>query len=141
MSSRNNDSNDATGHTAGHGEVGYGKPPRSHQFKPGQSGNPRGGRKGAKNESTILRELLHRKINVREAGRNRKITVLEAIYVRFTESALKGDTKSAVFLFSRSAAVVTGEMPTPEISQEDRQILDDYARRLLAQQQADDSKP
>lgn len=60
-------------------EVGYGKPPRTHQFKPGQSGNPKGRPKGAKSEATILYELLHRKIPIREGGKTRKVTVLEAI--------------------------------------------------------------
>ena len=40
-------------------DVGYGKPPRSRRFKPGQSGNPKGRPKGAKNRDTILRELLN----------------------------------------------------------------------------------
>jgi hypothetical protein len=56
-------------------EVGYGRPPQAHRFKPGQSGNPRGRPKGAKNEATILRDLLNRKIDVREGGRVRKITL------------------------------------------------------------------
>ena len=42
---------------AGAGEVGYGKPPKAHQFKPGQSGNPKGRPRGAKSEATILREI------------------------------------------------------------------------------------
>jgi hypothetical protein len=29
-------------------DVGYRKPPRAYQFKPGQSGNPKGRRKGRK---------------------------------------------------------------------------------------------
>ncbi|MGZ9082896.1 MAG: DUF5681 domain-containing protein [Rhodoplanes sp.] len=80
-------------------EVGYGRPPRAHRFKPGQSGNPRGRPKGAKNEATILRAILKRKIAVREGGRARKMTVLEAILLRFTEEALKGNTKTAAFRF------------------------------------------
>ena len=71
-------------------DVGYGKPPRQHQFRPGQSGNPRGRAKGVKNESTLLHDLLHRKVEIREGGRTRKIIVFEAILLRFTESALKG---------------------------------------------------
>ena len=39
-------------------EVGYGKPPRKSQFKPGQSGNPKGRPKGRKGFSTILVEEL-----------------------------------------------------------------------------------
>lgn len=43
--------------------VGYGVPPEEHKFRPGQSGNPKGRPKGSKNESTILRELMERKLD------------------------------------------------------------------------------
>lgn len=70
-------------------DIGYGRPPRAYRFNPGQSGNPRGRPKGVKNEATILHQLLHRKIEVREGGRTRRITVYEAILLRFTEEALR----------------------------------------------------
>ena len=38
--------------------VGYGKPPDHTQFKPGQSGNPHGRRKGSKNYRTIVGEIM-----------------------------------------------------------------------------------
>lgn len=115
------------------GKVGYGKPPRAHQFKPGQSGNPRGRPKGARSESTILHDLLHRKIEIRDGGRLRKITVLEAILLRFTEDSLKGNTKSAALLLSRYGAMVSGETPISDTSEEDREILEAFAQRLEAQ--------
>ena len=34
--------------------VGYGRPPKATQFKPGRSGNPRGRPKGAKSEDTMI---------------------------------------------------------------------------------------
>lgn len=38
-------------------EIGPGKPPVEHQFKPGESGNPNGRPVGSKNLATIVREL------------------------------------------------------------------------------------
>ena len=67
--------------------------------EPGQSGNPRGRPKGSKNEATILRDLLNRKISVREGGTARKISILEAILLRFTEDALKGNVKTGILSF------------------------------------------
>jgi len=112
-------------------KVGYGKPPRAYQFKPGQSGNPRGRPKGTKNESTMLEELLHRKVQIREGGRERKITVLEAMLRRFAEDSLKGNTKSAAFLLNRYAAMETTDRAHSELSDDDQAVLKAYAQKLV----------
>jgi Family of unknown function (DUF5681) len=115
-------------------EVGYGRPPAAHRFQPGRSGNPRGRPKGAKNETTVLRDLLNRKIDVRQGGRARKITVFEAILLRFTEDALKGNTKSAAFLFNRYAGnEASDSQPDNDLTADDREVLDAFARRFEAQ--------
>lgn len=113
--------------------VGYGQPPRAHQFKPGQSGNPKGRPKGAKNEATILHDLLYRKIPIREAGKTRKITVLEAMLLRFTEDSLKGNTKSAAFLLNRHHVITAGQPQHAQVDEDDREILEAFAQRLIAQ--------
>jgi Family of unknown function (DUF5681) len=113
-------------------EIGYGKPPRAHQFKPGRSGNSRGRSKGAKNEATILRDLLNRKIDVREDGKSRKITVFEAILLRFTEDALRGNTKTAAFLFNRYAVQEGEPQMVNDISSDDRKVLDEFLQRFEA---------
>lgn len=41
------------------GDVGYGRPPKHSQFKPGQSGNPAGPPKGNKHISTWIQEMLN----------------------------------------------------------------------------------
>jgi Family of unknown function (DUF5681) len=120
-------------HPAGDDVVGYGRPPRAHQFRPGQSGNPRGRPKGAKNEATILHELLNRKINIREAGASRKISILEGILLRFTEDALKGNVKTAAFLFNRYSAIGAAETESEskhDFSDDDRKVLDAFVRRI-----------
>lgn len=54
-------------------EVGYGKPPKETRFKPGQSGNPRGRRKGAKNKTPALNEERLKTIILKEAYRTIKV--------------------------------------------------------------------
>jgi hypothetical protein len=111
-------------------EVGYGKPPRASQFKPGQSGNPKGRPKGAKSENTILQELLSHKVGITERGKTRKIILMEAILRKIAEDCLKGNIKSAAFLLNRYHAVVSGQAAQTEISQDDRKVLDDFIREM-----------
>lgn len=108
-------------------DVGYQKPPRAHRFRPGESGNPRGRPKGAKNEATLLFELLHRKVEIRENGRTRKITILEAMLHRLAEDSLKGNVKSAAFLLNRLATMASG-IAAPEVNQDDQAVLAAYIR-------------
>jgi hypothetical protein len=114
-------------------DVGYRKPPKHKQFRPGQTGNPRGRPKGTKNEATILRELLdHKKLEVREKGRARAVTVREAILLRVIEDALKGSTKSAAFILNRYGLMVSGEIQQAELTGDDQAVLDAFLTRLKA---------
>jgi hypothetical protein len=114
-------------------EVGYGRPPKAHQFKPGRSGNPKGRPKGSKNEATILNAILNRKIEIRESGRSRKITVLEAMLLKFTEEALRGNPRAATFLLDRYRPPESAEVSADEMSREDQEILDAFTARLESQ--------
>jgi hypothetical protein len=49
--------------------IGYGKPPTHSRFRPGQSGNPAGRRKGVRNLMTDVKRTLSTLIKVREDGR------------------------------------------------------------------------
>jgi hypothetical protein len=110
-------------------DVGYGKPPRAHQFKHGESGNPKGRRKGAKSEATILHELLQQKISLNERGGTRRITVLEGIIRRITEDSLKGNIKSAAFMLNRLQAMSSGETDESGLSDDEQTVLETYLKK------------
>src|SRR5262245_48145542 len=75
----------------GDGLVGYGRPPVNRQFKPGQSGNPRGRPKQQKNIATILDDALRKKIKIRRGNKFHIVTKLEAAIEVFLNKALAGD--------------------------------------------------
>ena len=74
-------------------EVGYCKPPRHSQFKPGQSGNPRGRPKSSKNMATVFADLLAQRIPVRVNGQRRSVPVMEALVQRMLAKALEGNAR------------------------------------------------
>jgi hypothetical protein len=116
--------------SSGSYETGYGKPPKQHQFKPGQSGNPRGRPKGSKNTSTIIDEILNRKVRIRTERGVRKITVHEAMLTGIADQGLKGDTKSAAFLFDRKErAEAAGDQPNTETMPDEREIIEFFLQK------------
>jgi hypothetical protein len=89
-------------------EVGYGKPPKQHRFKPGQSGNSRGRPEGKKNIATQFREALDEPITVRVQGKKRKMSRQQAIIERLTLKAIEGDPRAVFTVFK--LAEQTGEL-------------------------------
>ena len=107
-------------------EVGYKKPPRSSQFQPGQSGNPRGRPKAAKDLNTLVRETMEAKITVRTASGEKKMSRIEAVLHKLNELAMKGDRVAAKLLISHYAAAV------PEAKTLAAPPMDPYAYDLTA---------
>jgi hypothetical protein len=74
------------------------KPRRSTQFKPGQSGNPRGRPKRKIDLSVAFNKALNDKILVTNLGKTR--TGLEALVQSTVDRVLQGDTKAIVSLMN-----------------------------------------
>lgn len=107
-------------------EIGYGKPPSAYRWKPGESGNPKGRKKGVKNEVTILQELLQHKVALNERGKTRKITLLEAILRKVAEDCLRGNIKSVGFLLNRYYAAAANDAAQADLSEDDKAVLEAY---------------
>ena len=116
--------------------VTRGKPPREHQFKKGQSGNPRGRPKGSQNFRTLLQRELDRQITATNNGREVRMTKREAMAKRLVGEALKGNLKAleAVLQHSGEAAASAQALPPMDTDPaRETAILTAYIARLDAE--------
>lgn len=74
-------------------KVGFKKPPRKHQFKKGQSGNPKGRPKMSADLHQILFDELDRAIALTQAGETQEISIREAIVKNLITGAIKGNLR------------------------------------------------
>jgi hypothetical protein len=109
--------------------VGYRRPPKTTQFKPGESGNPKGRPKGGRPVGTLLQDILQQKVAVTENGKTKRIPVLEVMLRRLANDAMRGEQRSIKFLLmllehygdSSQTKLQLGEMLA-----EDAEILAEY---------------
>lgn len=123
-------------------KVGYKKPPRHSQFKPGQSGNPKGRPKAAKGLHTIARDLLTQKVAVRTTAGEKKISRMEAVMHKTHELAMKGNIRALAELLKLYANAVpeqrseaTGDQ-AEDLSATDLAMLKELRRMLGTEQEA-----
>jgi hypothetical protein len=87
--------NDNTGNSdIASGSVGYKRPPLHSQFKPGQSGNPKGRPKGRRNLKHDLQAEFSERITVREGDRAIRMTKQRAMVKSIVARAIKGDIRA-----------------------------------------------
>ena len=110
-------------------DVGYGKPPKETQFKPGVSGNPNGRPKGSKNVLSVLRQAMAEMVIVNENGRRRKQSKLEVMCKQLANKAAAGDFRATQLMIDLAQQLdLTESVITP-----DKQTDQEVARQLVAQ--------
>ena len=87
--------------------VGDGRPPIASRFRAGQSGNPGGRPKGARNFSTVVASALAERVAVTENGRRRRITQLEAAIKQLVNRAAAGEARATALLIQLAQASET----------------------------------
>ena len=121
-------------------EVGYKKPPKHTQFKPDQSGNPKGRPHGAKNLSTELLEELQEWVKVTESGKQKTISKQRAMLKALMAKAVQGDSRAANTLLNMFLRLVPREAMDAEdqsLTKTDQQVLEDFKAALLTDRTAE----
>lgn len=114
--------------------VGYKKPPRHTQFKPGLSGNVKGRPKGAKNFATAMEDELRAPIEVTEKGKRKRISKREAIVKQTVNKAVSGDAKATAILLYE-ARIHESQNPSSAIQSfvvgpEDQVVMNNILQRI-----------
>jgi hypothetical protein len=113
-------------------KIGRGRTPQSTRWKPGQSGNPKGRPKGAKNLATLFDEALSQKFEIQEKGKTRIITAREAIVRRVVNEALKGNIKATAFVLAKEPEIAQNAVTLKRITSDmtDQEAADLWAQKI-----------
>lgn len=109
-------------------EVGYGKPPKEHQFKKGNKlgkGRP----KGAANMKTLVNAALSVKVSTKIGGKTKKMTKAELALHQLAHKASQGDLKAidkVIAMHERYGPQEDPEGPSEEKLNYDLSTLKDY---------------
>lgn len=127
-----------------HYEVGYGKPPKKHQFPKGQSGNRKGRPEGSRNFKTEVKETLKMPVSLKEQGQNKRVSTQKAALMRLRERALNGDQRALDRLLDL-ARTYNGEDAEAEAAEaltpDDQAVLDNYLARNSRNTVSNDDAP
>lgn len=114
-------------------KVGKGKPPVDKQFGTDRPGNTRGRPPGSRNSDTVIAKALSVRLPVKDNGRDRKISKMEAAVTQLVNKAASGDLRAIEIVLRLARDIETKaqphERPRP-LADADRAVLVAFADKM-----------
>lgn len=111
-------------------EVGYGRPPKEYQFKPGTSGNYRGRPKKKSDFRSDLAEIIEKEVPVNINGQYVTMSTRKAALQVLIAKALKGENTALKILINLLISQPEEqEEILEELSSTDSQIIQEFLNR------------
>jgi hypothetical protein len=109
--------------------VGYCLPPKSPQYKPGQSGNYRGRPKGSKNMRSEMRKIYCEPITVSLKGKRRRVPVILALERAQVQRAFT-DPRAAQAVLKNAKEFGAFDQNEPEVWSPSLTLSDELIERM-----------
>lgn len=108
--------------------VGYKRPPKKSQFKPGLSGNPSGRPKGARSFKSDLKDELSESIEIQNGQGVITVSKQRALIKALVSSAIKGEARAVNTLMGACLRAESLEEDEGEEAPEDASIARAFAK-------------
>jgi len=113
-------------------DVGYGKPPRSTQFKPGLSGNPKGRPKGRSSFQSLLEKQLYKPTKIRVGETVKNVSLLEIGVMKLAQALVQSDAKQMITILKFLLPNLTPDQGCPQCDYI-KQLTDEELDQQLSQ--------
>ena len=117
-------------------EVGFGKPPKSSQWKPGQSGNPKGARSAKQNIALLesLAQQLNISVPIQIGRKSKTVPMSEALAMSLIRDLMTAPIKTKLtgmlileklgVLNLQAQSLATNEPDDGDFTEEDRRFIE-----------------
>lgn len=112
-------------------KIGYRKPPKHAQWKKGQSGNPAGRPRRARDVAGLVATLLGQRVVVRKGKTTKRVTRLEHLLQRLIEKAIGGDPRLMKLALDEVRKDEAREGDDAPMAPADSEILQALYQRLM----------
>ncbi|MEP5760917.1 MAG: DUF5681 domain-containing protein [Litoreibacter sp.] len=136
----NDDNDDASQDPNSDYDVGYCRPPKRTQFKPGKSGNPKGRKRKPKSLQAQMQKAVAKKVRISEGGKTKLLPLEDVITKTLVNNAAKGDLRAISLVFKVLNAPEFAEteiFDQNKLSPDDQAMLDQMMSQLSGPESSD----